>query len=171
MTTETHEDPPVEHVVAALRERMYGAISCLATLAALARYTSADTNAWYRVLDVAVAAGGLWAAALLAEFVARLSVEGQAPRGRAAWGMLASSAQIMQAAAAPALILAAAGLGLMDTATAVWIAMWFLVAELGLFAFTAVHRAGLVWWQQLVAVLMLAGAGAAVVAVKMIAHH
>lgn len=171
MTTETHEDPPVEHVVAALRERMYGAISCLATLAALARYTSADTNAWYRVLDVAVAAGGLWAAALLAEFVARLSVEGQAPRGRAAWGMLASSAQIMQAAAAPALILAAAGLGLMDTATAVWIAMWFLVAEMGLFAFTAVHRAGLVWWQQLVAVLMLAGAGAAVVAVKMIAHH
>lgn len=57
------DDPPVEHVVAALRERMYGAISCLATLAALARYTDVDTNAWYRVIDVAVAAGGLWAAA------------------------------------------------------------------------------------------------------------
>ena len=71
------DGPEVEHVVAALRERMYGAISCLATLAALARYTNIDTNAWFRVIDVAVAAGGLWAAALLAEFIARLSVEGK----------------------------------------------------------------------------------------------
>ena len=163
--------PEVEHVVAALRERMYGAISCLATLAALARYTDTDTNAWFRVIDVAVAAGGLWAAALLAEFVARLSVQGRAPRGRAAWGMLASSGQILQAAAAPALILAAAGFDLLDTPTAVWIAMWFLVAEMGLIAFAAVHRAGLIWWQQVLAVLLLVGAGAAVVAVKMIAHH
>ncbi len=164
-------EPPVEHVVAALRERLYGAISCLATLAALARYTDADTNAWYRVLDVAVAAGGLWAAALLAEFVARLSVAGAAPRGRAAWSMLAASGQIMQAAAAPALILALAGFGVMDTATAVWIAMWFLVAEMALIAYLAVRRAGLLWWQQLLAVLLLTAAGAVVVAVKMIAHH
>jgi len=56
---------PVEHAVARLRERLYGAISCLAMLAVLARYTSADTNAWTRVLDVAVATGGLWAASLL----------------------------------------------------------------------------------------------------------
>ena len=168
---EVRDGPAVEHVVAALRERMYGAISCLATLAALARYTNVDTNAWFRVVDVAVAAGGLWAAALLAEFIARLSVEGKAPRGRAAWAMLASSGQILQAAAAPALILALAGFGVLDTPTAVWIAMWFLVAEMGLIAFAAVHRAGLVWWQQVLAVLLLAGAGAAVVAVKMIAHH
>ena len=152
----------VEHVVAALRERMYGAISCLATLAALARYTDVDTNAWYRVIDVA---------ALLAEFIARLSVEGKAPRGHSAWAMLASSGQILQAAAAPAVILALAGFGVLDTPDAVWIAMWFLVAEMALIAFAAVHRAGLVWWQQIVAVLLLAGAGAAVVAVKMIAHH
>jgi hypothetical protein len=167
----TTDGVPVEHVVAALRERMYGAISCLATLAALARYTDVDTNAWYRVIDVAVAAGGLWAAALLAEFIARLSVEGKAPRGHSAWAMLASSGQILQAAAAPAVILALAGFGVLDTPDAVWIAMWFLVAEMALIAFAAGHRAGLVWWQQIVAVLLLAGAGAAVVAVKMIAHH
>ena len=166
-----HSEPPGEHVVAALRERMYGAISCLATLAALSRYTDADTNAWYRVLDVAVTAGGLWAAALLAEFVARLSVEGAAPRGLTAWSMLAASGQILQAALAPAIILALAGFGVLDTPTAMWIAMWFLVAELALIAFTAVHRVGLVWWQQTLAVLLLTGAGAAVVAVKMLAHH
>jgi hypothetical protein len=170
VTAETDTAPPVEHVVAALRERMYGAISCLATLAALARYTNEDTNAWVRVLDVAVAAGGLWAAALLAEFIARLSVEGLAPRGRAAAAMLAASGQILQAAGVPIVILIAAAFGLLDTPTAVWIAMWFLVAEMALIAFAAVRRTGLPWWQRMLAVALLAGAGAAVVAVKMIAH-
>ena len=33
-------DVPVEHGIALLRERLYGAISCLATLAVLARYTT-----------------------------------------------------------------------------------------------------------------------------------
>jgi hypothetical protein len=46
---------PVEHVVSLLRERLYGAVSCLATLAVLAGYTTEDTNAWARMLDVAVA--------------------------------------------------------------------------------------------------------------------
>ncbi len=168
--TRVPEAEPVEHVVATLRERMYGAISCLATLAALARYTTDDTSAWVRLLDVAVAAGGLWAAALLAEFIARLSVEGRAPRGRDAAHMLASSGQILQAAAVPVLILIASAVGLLDTTTAVWSAMWFLVAEMALITFAAVRKTGLVWWQRLLAVALLAGAGAAVVAVKMIAH-
>ena len=36
----------VQHVLAMLRERLYGAISCLATLAVLARYSDEDTSAW-----------------------------------------------------------------------------------------------------------------------------
>ena len=66
-------------VVARLRERLYGAISCLATLAVLARYTTEDTSAWVRVFDVAVATGGLWAASLLADWVA-ISVSTGPPR-------------------------------------------------------------------------------------------
>jgi hypothetical protein len=149
---------------------LYGAISCLATLAALARYTTDDTSGWVRVLDVAVAAGGLWAAALFAEFIARLGVEGRAPRGRDAAHMLAASGQILQAAAVPVLILIIGAVGLLDTTDSVWFAMWFLVAEMALIAFAAVRKTGLPWWQRLVAVALLAGAGAAVVAVKMIAH-
>ncbi|OPE44826.1 hypothetical protein BV510_30205 [Mycolicibacterium diernhoferi] len=84
--------------------------------------------------------------------------------------MLASSGQILQAAAVPVLILIASAVGLLDTTTAVWSAMWFLVAEMALITFAAVRKTGLVWWQRLLAVALLAGAGAAVVAVKMIAH-
>jgi hypothetical protein len=60
--SEVEDQAPVGHVVSLLRERLYGAISCLATLAVLARYTTEDTSAWARMLDIAVATGGRWAA-------------------------------------------------------------------------------------------------------------
>ena len=160
----------VEHAVARLRERLYGAISALATLAVLARYTNADTNAWSRVLDVAVATGGLWAASLLADWVAHLGVRRRAPLGQTALRMLRSSGQILEAAFVPLLVLVVSGIGWLPTDTAMWIAMWVLVAELGVIAFLAVRRAHLHWWQKIFAVTALAGVGALVIAVKMLAH-
>jgi hypothetical protein len=161
---------PVEHVVALLRERLYGAISCLGTLAVLARYTTEDTSAWSRVLDVAVATGGLWAASLLADWVAHLSVHGDAPRGRTALRVLGTSGQILEAAFAPLLVLVAAGIGVLCTSTAMWIAIWILIAELGVIAFLAVRRTQLPWWQQLLTVAGLIGVGVLVVGVKIVAH-
>jgi hypothetical protein len=161
---------PVEHVVSLLRERLYGAISCLATLAVLARYTTEDTSAWARILDVAVATGGLWAASLLADWVAHLGVYSAAPRGRVALRILQSSGQIVEAAFLPIVILAVAGLGLLRTYTATWIAMWTLVAELGVIALLAVRRTQLPWWQQALTVAGLVGVGVLVVGVKILAH-
>jgi hypothetical protein len=160
----------VEHAVARLRERLYGAISGLATLAVLARYTSADTNAWTRVLDVAVATGGLWAASLLADWAAHLGVHRHAPIGQTVLRMLRSSGQILEAALIPLLVLVVSGIGWLPTDTAMWIAMWVLVAELGIIAFLAVRRAHLHWWQKVFVATALAGVGALVVAVKMLAH-
>ena len=109
------EGEPVEHVFAVLRERLYGAISCLATLAVLARYTTETTSAWARLLDVAVATGGLWAASLFADFVAHLGVYGGRPHRREVAAMLQASGQILQAAVIPAGVLTAAALGLLKT--------------------------------------------------------
>lgn len=153
-----------------LRERLYGAISCLATLVVLTRYTEDDTNAWFRMLDVAVTMGGLWAASLLADTVAHLSVHARMPRGLQAWHMLQASGQILQASALPLLALATAGLDLVDTDTAMWIAKWILVGELGLIALAAVRRTGLPWWQQTLAVVALTGIGLLVIGVKVLAH-
>ncbi|MCH9766174.1 MAG: hypothetical protein K0U70_00095 [Actinomycetia bacterium] len=166
----TESDIPVAHVVATLRERLYGAISCLATLAVLTHYTGEETGAWYRMIDVAVAMGGLWAASLLADWVAHMSVHERAPRSLETWRMLQASSQILQASLLPMLALAAAGLGLLDIDTAMWIAKWVLVAELGLIAFAAVHRTRLPWWQQLVTVVSLAGLGLLVIGIKVLAH-
>jgi hypothetical protein len=161
---------PLEHVVSLLRERLYGAISCLATLAVLARYTTDDTSAWARMLDVAVATGGLWAASLLADWVAHLGVYSTAPRGRDLLRMLQSSAQILEAAFLPLAILAVAGLGATNTYTATWAAAWVLVAELGVIALLAVRRTQLPWWQQALAVALLVGVGVLVLGIKILAH-
>ncbi|PRC60530.1 hypothetical protein C6A85_17805, partial [Mycobacterium sp. ITM-2017-0098] len=84
---------------------------------------------WGRVLDVAVTMGGLWAASLLADWVAHLSVHERAPRGIEAWRMVQASGQILQAGVMPLLALGAAGIGLLETDTALWVAKWILVAE------------------------------------------
>ena len=161
---------PVEHVVSLLRERLYGAISCLATLAVLARYTTEETSAWARVFDVAVAAGGLWAASLLADWLAHFAVHSDAPRGRDLWRILQSSGQILQAALLPVVVLAVAAVADLNTYTATWVAMWILVAELGVITLLAVRRTELPWWQQALAVLFLASVGALVLVIKMLAH-
>lgn len=159
-----------DHAVALLRERVYGAVGCLATLAALVRYTNVETIAWVRVVDVLVATGGLWAASLLSDWVAHLGVHRSAPRGRGALRMLQASGQIVAAAVLPLLTLVAAGAGMLSTYTAMWVAMWILVAELGFIALLAVRRAQLRLWQKLVTVAALTGVGALVVGIKILAH-
>ena len=161
---------PVDHLVAMLRERLYGAVSCLATLAVLTRYTGEDTSAWFRMLDVAVAMGGLWAASLLADWVAHLTVHERAPRGAELWRMLQASGQILAASLLPLAALAAAGIGLLDTDTAMWVAKWILVAELGVIALAAVRKTRLPWWQQIVTVVLLTGVGVLVIGIKTLAH-
>ena len=161
---------PVEHVVAMLRERLYGAISCLATLAVLTRYTGDDTSGWGRMLDVAVTMGGLWAASLLADWVAHLGVHEQAPGRVEVWRMLQSSGQILQASVLPLVALATAGIGVLETDTAMWIAKWILVGELSLIALAAVRRTRLPLWQQIMTVVLLTGVGLLVIAIKVLAH-
>lgn len=167
---QTTDSVPVEHVVSLLRERLYGAISCLATLAVLFRYTDGDTSAWARILDVVVATGGLWAASLLADWLAHLGVFGRAPRGAQALRILQSSGQIAEAALLPLVVLAVAAFGVIRTYTATWIAMWVLVAELGVIALLAVRRTQLPWWQKFFTVAGLVGVGVVVLGVKILAH-
>lgn len=164
------EEIPVAHVVALLRERVYGAMTCLASLAVLVRYTAPETSPWARVMDVAVATGGLWAASLLADWVAHLGAYHRAPRGRAALRMLQASGQIVEAAVLPLLALVAAAFGLLSTSTAMWIAMWILVVELGVIALLAVRMAQLRWWQQHFTVAGLVGVGVLVVGIKIVGH-
>ncbi len=64
----------------------------------------------------------------------------------------------------------AAGIRPLETDTAMWVAKRILVAELGLIALAAVRRTRLLWWQQIVTVLLLTGVGLRVIGIKLLAH-
>jgi hypothetical protein len=123
----TTDPVPVERVVSLLRERLYGAISCLAT-------------------------------------------HGRAPRGAEALRILQSSGQIVEAALLPVAVLAVAGFGVIRIYTAIWVAMWIFVAELGVIALLAVRRTQLPWWQKLFTVAGLVRVDVVVLGVKILAH-
>jgi len=162
------EGPP-ERVAAVLRERIYGGIACLSTLLVLLR-PGTEATGWQVFFDVVVATGGLWAASLLADWVAHLAAHGSGPRGREAMSILGASGQILEAAYVPLLLLALAGLGVIRLEVALRAGIWTSIISLGLFALLAVRRTTLAGWQRAVVVATLVGLGALVVLLKTLSH-
>jgi hypothetical protein len=70
----------------------------------------------------------------------------------------------------PVLALSGAGIGLLETDTAMWMAKWIPVAALGIIVLLAVRRTQLAWWQQVLTIAGLTGVGVLVVGIKMLAH-
>jgi hypothetical protein len=168
VTAVANERTP-EHLAALLRERVYGGISCLSTLLVLTNHLDEDTTPWLALLDVFVAAASLWAASLLADLVSGLATHGGLRRAEVRRSARAS-AQIMEASAAPLVLLLLAGLGVLGLPAALQAGIWVSVVTLGLFALLAARRTGLVWWKQAVIVAALVGLGALVTVVKIVAH-
>ena len=135
----------------------------------LARYTSDDTSAWTRVIDVAVATRGLCPPPD-GPLGSAPGAQRHTPRGRAALEIVQSSSQILRASILPILALAAAGFGWLNVRVAMWTAMWFCVVELGLITLFSVRRTALRWWQKAIAVSALVFLGALVVGIKMLGH-
>ncbi|MFD8500645.1 hypothetical protein [Amycolatopsis sp. NPDC059657] len=165
-----HEDVAPEHIAAVLRERIYGGIACLSTLLVLVRPADTDSSPWVAVVDVAVAAGGLWAASLLAEHVSHLAAHGTRLHGLEAVTAARASAQILQASGIPLLLLVISALGWMPYEVALRAGIWVLVVSLGLFALLAVRRTRLPFWKRLLLVVALLALGTLVVTVKTLAH-
>ncbi|WP_370949327.1 hypothetical protein AB5J62_17765 [Amycolatopsis sp. cg5] len=163
-----HEDVAPEHIAAVLRERIYGGIACLSTLLVLVR--PADSSPWVAVVDVAVAAGGLWAASLLSEHVAHLAAHGKRLHGLEAVTAARASAQILQASGIPLVLLILAAFGRIRYEVALKAGIWVSVVSLGLFALLAARRTRLPLWKRLLLVVALLALGALVVTVKTLAH-
>ncbi|MET3806385.1 hypothetical protein ABIB25_003400 [Nakamurella sp. UYEF19] len=153
----------------ALRERIYGSISCLSTLLVITGNQELD-HPWEKLVDVLVATGGLWAASVLAEFVAHIGAHQSMPGIKSVRHMFWVSGQIMAASALPLLFLVLSGLGLLTVHTAVWLGVWVLVAEMGVFAFLAVRSASLRWWATTLLVVAIMLLGVLVVFLKTLAH-
>jgi hypothetical protein len=158
-----------EYVAAVLRERIYGGLACLSTLLVLVRHPEAGTTAWSAFIDVAVAAGSLWAACLFADYVALVAAHGKVAPGEATRSLRAS-AQILEASFVPLALLAIAGVGVMSLQVALTAGAWTSVVTLGLFALLAARRTRLPLWKRVFLVAALVALGALVVGIKTLAH-
>ena len=163
------EGIPLEVAALALRERIYGSIACLSTLLVITGYTPLE-HPWEKVLDVLIATGGLYLASVLSEYIAHIGVHQSTPDPKELRHIFWVSGQIMAASTAPLVLLVLAGFHLLPLHTAVWIAVWVLVAEMGLFALAAVRRTALTWWNRTLLVGALVGFGLIVVFLKTLAH-
>ncbi|MCD2195729.1 hypothetical protein LQ327_20365 [Actinomycetospora endophytica] len=165
------EEPPSEHVAAILRERVYGSITFLSTLLVLTSSLDETGSRWSPAIDLAVTAAGLWAASVFAEYFAMVATRDADDDDAAGYRMhLRATAQILEAAVLPLLLLVAGGLGLLPVRTAAWIGIWVLVVSMALIALLAVRRTGLPWWKRLVLILALVVLALLVVGLKSIDH-
>lgn len=162
-------DLPLSVAASALRERIYGSIACLSTLLVLTGYAGME-HPWTDAADVLLATGGLWTASVLAEVIAHIGAHGSMPRGREVRHISWVSGQIMAASAVPLALLVLAGVRVLSAHTALWSAVWVLVAEMGLFAFLAVRRTSLTMWGKLLLTTSLIALGLLVVFLKTLAH-
>lgn len=157
---------------ALLKERIYGAFSCLTSLLVLAGHVAqpADHQAvWRALLDVVLTLSSLWLASLFAEFLAHLVSHDRVTAHD--WVHMARSTWQIMAAGIPsvfALLLCRAGLW--ELPTALWVSIGLVIASLGLFAWLAVRRTSLGPFTRFVMMAVLVAIGCVVVGLKLLAH-
>ena len=163
------EGVTLELAATALRERIYGSIACLSTLLVITGYSPLE-HPWEKALDVLIATGGLYTASVLSEYVAHLGIHKVTPDRKEIRHIFWVSGQIMAASAIPLVLLVLAGIHALSLHTAVWVGVWVLVAEMGLFALFAVRKTALSRWGRTLLVGALLVLGVAVVFLKTLAH-
>ena len=152
-----------------LRERVYGAVSVIAALAATL-YANKSQGAGSVVVTLADTVGALFLASLFADVTAHVA-EHQAPPDRAIIrSLLKSRSQILAAAALPIVLLVAAGLGWWQLSTAIGWAVAAEIATLGGVGVLAVRGTTLPLAVKTAVVLAEVLLGLLIVAVKVLAH-
>lgn len=151
----------------ALRERLYGALSCLSLLVTL---RTGHETAWESVATLLITAAGLWGAAMVADLLSHTAVHADLPSRTDVGHAFAATFQIVVASLAPVAILALAGFGVMSVDTALVTATVILEVELGLFAFVAVWRTPLTWPRKMFVIAIVALIGLGVVVLKALVH-
>lgn len=163
------EGVTLEIAAAALRERVYGSITCLSTLLVITGYQPLD-HPWSKLFDVMIATGGLWTASVLAEVISHLGAHQKAPGPREMRHIFWVSGQIVAASTIPLVLLLLAALTVIPLHSAVWAGVWVLVAEMGVFAFLAVRGTSLSRRARTLLIAALLLLGLLVVVLKNLAH-
>ncbi|AXJ11068.1 hypothetical protein [Arthrobacter sp. PM3] len=131
--------PSALHRAASLKERVYIIFTSLAVVLALRSHADETTPAAAAATLSIVVIGSLLGI-FVADLLSHLTVHSTLPTGAELRRMMAVSAEGLGVLVTPLILLAAAGLGLLSTATALGWAIAVLVVSLGVVGFLAIRN-------------------------------
>lgn len=152
-----------------LRERVYGTVSVLASIATLVA-AEHEAGAVAAAVTLVVTVGALWAASLFADLTAHLAVHQAWPGRVAVRQLLSSHYEILAAAALPVLLVLSTETGWWELDTALRWAAGAQIATLGFVGILAVRGTTIPFWGRVVVVAGEVGLGLAIVGIKTLAH-
>lgn len=131
--------PSARHRAASLKERVYIIFTSLAVVLALRSHANETTPAAAAATLSIVVIGSLLGI-FVADLLSHLTVHSTLPTGEELRRMIAVSADGLGVLVTPLILLAAAGLGLLSTATALGWSIAVLVVSLGVVGFLAIRN-------------------------------
>ncbi|WP_431278186.1 hypothetical protein [Leifsonia poae] len=152
-----------------LRERIYATFTALAVLVALnshAETPDAGDIIWTLVISVV----GVLLAGLTSDLISHMIVHNTLPNGREFRHMAAVASRALGVLGVPVIALVVAAFDVIETGTALIIALVALIVSLAVIAQLAVKRTGLSFWKRLVVLAVIVALGIAVVALEQLAH-
>lgn len=158
-----------ETVSAALRERVYAALTSLSAVMILFGFADVTSPA-SAATSIAVTLGGLFAAALVADIVAHSAVHGSPPRGREMRRIGVIAGQALEIGFIPIVVVLLSVTGIWTVRTGLILAMISLVLTILVIAIWAVHRSTLTALQRFLVVAAELSLCLVVVAIKLLAH-
>ena len=160
---------PTELRADMLRERVYVTFTALAVVLTLGSHPH-DVGPGEAMASIAITTIGTVLAAFTAELVAHVAVHGQWPARPLLRAMERVSLGAASVIALPLLCLVLAATGHWEVATSLSVASGTLLVALAAIGWLAVRRTAMPWWQKGAALTVLVALGAAVVALKTLAH-
>jgi hypothetical protein len=157
-----------DHVVMYFKERIYATFTGLAIVlvAAASDHPTAAHAAVVLVLGVL----GITAAGFVSDIISHLSVHQEFPSAKDLAILLRVAGGALSTMVTPLILIGLAALEVWDIDTALIASICVYVATLALVGWFAVRRSNIIWWKQLLALVMLVILGLLVVLLQTLAH-
>lgn len=157
-----------DHVVMYFKERIYATFTGLAIV--LVATVSDHPTAGHSALVLFLGVLGITAAGFVSDIISHLSVHQDFPSRKDFAILLRVAGGALSTMVTPLILIGLAALDVWDIDTALIASICVYVVTLALIGWFAVRRSNIVWWKQLLALVMLVVLGLLVVLLQTLAH-
>ncbi|MDN4616275.1 hypothetical protein P5G50_17645 [Leifsonia sp. F6_8S_P_1B] len=152
-----------------LRERIYATFTALAVLMAINGH-GGHLDPLDTLFTLVISVVGVLLAGLASDFVSHMIVHNTLPSAGEFGHMAAVASRALGVIGVPVVVLGLAAADVMETRTAMIVAIVALIVSLAVVGRIAVNRTGLPWWKQLIVLGAITLLGVLVVFLEQLAH-